>query len=321
MKNTIRDFIENGGDFEATALGLYAWQRANNPEYDRFCGAISVNHWSEIPAVPSTLFRDLNFTCFAPDEATTTFHTSGTTSGRPGVIRLRDTEIYDLSARRHAEACLGGIPTRGVSLAPSAETSSLGHMCRTFVPELVQVFDDTNGLDVAAAWTAIEAAASDGLPMFLPGTAFAWAELIDSEHIPVTLPPGSVTMVTGGFKGRRREVAPTVLTSALARLLPGGSVVGEYGMSELASQLWAIPAGAAYRPPPWMRIVAVNPWTGEPATRGLLRFFDLANHQTVMAIETQDVGIVLPDGSVRLEGRLPGAALRGCSLRVEETHA
>ena len=30
-----------------------------------------------------------------------------------------------------------------------------------------------------------------------------------------------------------------------------------------------------------------------------------------MAIETQDVGIVLPDGSVRLEGRLPGAALRG----------
>ena len=128
-------------------------------------------------------------------------------------------------------------------------------------------------------------------------------------------------MVTGGFKGRRREVAPSVLMSALARLLPGGSVVGEYGMSELASQLWAIPAGGAYRPPPWMRVVAVNAWSGEPATRGLLRFYDLANHQTVMAIETQDVGIVLPDGSVRLEGRLPGAALRGCSLRAEASHA
>ena len=66
MKNTIRDFIENGGDFEATALGLYAWQRANNPEYDRFCGAISVNHWSEIPAVPSTLFRDLTSRALRP---------------------------------------------------------------------------------------------------------------------------------------------------------------------------------------------------------------------------------------------------------------
>ena len=64
MKAKIHDFIENGGDFEATALELYAWQRANNPEYDRFCGAVSVNHWADIPAVPSTLFRDLNLTCF-----------------------------------------------------------------------------------------------------------------------------------------------------------------------------------------------------------------------------------------------------------------
>lgn len=321
MKTTIRDFIENGGDFETTALDLYAWQRSNNAEYDRFCGQVSVSHWTEIPAVPSTLFRDLHLTCFPASEATTTFHTSGTTSGRPGVIRLQDTEIYDLSARRHAEACLGGLPTRGVSLAPSAATSSLGHMCRAFIPELVQVFDDIDGLDAPGAWAAIEAAAAEGAPVFLPGTAFAWAEMIDTGHDSVTLPPGSVTMVTGGFKGRRRAVAPTVLNSELARLLPGGSVVGEYGMSELASQLWAIPAGAAYRPPPWMRVVAVNPWTGEPDTRGLLRFYDLANHQTVMAIETQDVGIVLPDGSVRLEGRLPGAELRGCSLRAEDSHA
>ena len=130
MKTTIRDFIENGGDFEITALELYAWQRANNPEYDRFCGAVRVNHWSEIPAVPSTLFRDLHLTCFPGSEAAFAFHTSGTTTGRPGVIRLQDTEIYDLSARRHAEACLGGLPARGVSLAPSAATSSLGHMCR-----------------------------------------------------------------------------------------------------------------------------------------------------------------------------------------------
>ena len=321
MKNTIRHFIQSGGDFEATALELYAWQRANNPEYDRFCGSVSVSHWADIPAVPSTLFQDLSLTCFPASEATTTFHTSGTTSGRTGVIRLQDTEIYDLSARRHAEACLGGLPERCVSLAPSSTTSSLGHMCRSFVPDLVQVFDDGAGLDVSAAWAAIEAAAAEGRPIFLPGTAFAWADLIDSHPDPLSLPPGSVIMVTGGFKGRRRAIAPSVLNSALARLLPGGSVVGEYGMSELASQLWAIPAGGAYRPPPWMRVVAVNPWTGEPATRGLLRFYDLANHQTVMAIETQDVGSVLPDGSVRLEGRLPGAALRGCSLRAEVPHA
>ena len=103
--------------------------------------------------------------------------------------------------------------------------------------------------------------------------------------------------------------------------MPGAQVVGEYGMSELASQLWAVPAGSPFLPPPWMRVMAVDPWTGDATTRGLLRFFDLANHQTVMAIETQDVGVVLPDGRVKLEGRLTGAVPRGCSLTIEEANA
>ena len=107
MKNTIRHFIQSGGDFEATALELYAWQRANNPEYDRFCGSVSVSHWADIPAVPSTLFQDLSLTCFAASEATTTLHTSGTTEGRTGVIRLQGTESYDLSDSRHDEARTG----------------------------------------------------------------------------------------------------------------------------------------------------------------------------------------------------------------------
>ena len=127
-------------------------------------------------------------------------------------------------------------------------------------------------------------------------------------------------MVTGGFKGRRKAVPAHVLYSNLERYFPGASVVGEYGMSELASQLWAIPASGTFRPPPWLRILAVDPWLGRPATRGLLRFFDLANHQTVMAIETQDIGTVHPDGTVQLEGRLAGARLRGCSLSVENAN-
>ena len=94
MKTTIRDFIENGGDFETTALELYAWQRANNPEYDRFCGAVRVNHWSEIPAVPSTLFATSTSPA-SQARAAFAFHTSGTTTGRPEDL-TGDTEIYDL---------------------------------------------------------------------------------------------------------------------------------------------------------------------------------------------------------------------------------
>lgn len=321
MKSTIDTFIRNGGDFNSTALELYAWQRRHNPEYDRFCGATTVKHWTEIPAVPTTLFRDLALTCFPVEDASIVFHTSGTTSGRSGVVHLQDTDLYDLSARTHAEACFGPLPRRGVSLAPAAKTSSLGHMCRRFVPDLVQVFDDNRGLDIEAAWSALAEAADCGEAVFLPGTAFAWADLLDAPRAPLAMPPGSILMVTGGFKGRRRALAPRMLHQALASQFPAAAVVGEYGMSELASQLWAIPADSAFRPPPWMRVVAVDPWTGTPDTRGLLRFYDLANHQTVMAIETQDVGVIQPDGNVRLEGRLEGADLRGCSLRVEDARA
>ena len=321
MRDEVRSFIVDGGDFEATAISLYRWQRENNPQYDRFCGDVSVRHWTDIPAVPTPLFRDLHFTCFPVEAAKQTFRTSGTTSGARGTIHLTDTEIYDLSARVHAERCLGPLPKSGLSLTPNASDSSLGHMCSQFVPSMPNFFSSEEGVFAAEAWQALLQMSQAGEPLFIPGTAFAFADLLDHPMEPVSVPAGSVVMVTGGFKGRRRTVPPAVLHQQLAMRMPGAQIVGEYGMSELASQLWAVPAGSAFLPPPWMKVLAVDPWTGDVATRGLLRFFDLANHQTVLAIETQDVGVVMPDGRVQLEGRLEGSVPRGCSLTVEEANA
>ncbi len=321
MKEVIQEFIRNGGDFEDTALALHRWQRAHNAEYDRFCGDVRVQHWSNIPAVPTGLFRDLSLTCFPVSEARVRFQTSGTTTGKRGQVLLQDADVYRLSARTHAEQCLGPLPARGMSLVPAAADSSLGHMCADFVPDMPGFFDEGSGVDSAGAWEAVCVMAAAPEPVFIPGTAFALADLLEHPHDPVTLPAGSVVMVTGGFKGRRRAVAPAVLNAQLSRSFPGAQVVGEYGMSELASQLWAVPAGSPFVPPPWMRVLAVEPWSGQPATRGILRFYDLANHQTVMAIETADVGVVHEDGSVTLEGRLEGSTPRGCSLTVEEANA
>ena len=321
MKDRIVEFIRSGGDFESLALALHRWQRSNNPEYDRFCGAIEVDHWMRIPAVPTALFQDAALTCFPPSSATVTFRTSGTTSGTRGCIQLKDVDVYDLAARTHARACLGVIPDRGVSFVPTASDSSLGHMCASFVPDMPNWFDTGSGVDASGGWASLRDAAAEPGALFVPGTAFALADLLDAGHEPLALPAGSVVMVTGGFKGRRRVVPPDVLHARLQRQFPGSRVVGEYGMSELASQLWAVPAGTAFVPPPWMRVLAVDPWTGEPAPRGVLRFFDLANHQTVLAIETADVGSVQADGRVVLEGRLEGAVPRGCSLTVEEANA
>ncbi len=318
MRDTIAAFIDQPGDFNRTALSLFELQKASNPDYAAIVGKARPRRWQEIPAVPVALFRDLSLTSFPAASATTIFRTSGTT-GRRGVIRLADTELYDRAARTWAEACLGPLPRAGISLVTHAPDSSLGHMCQAFVPGMPTHFSPDTGIRVAAAWEALRGAQE---AVFVPGTAFAFADLLAAEPDAVCpLPPGSIVMVTGGFKGRRRALTEADLTAALRRAFPTARRVGEYGMSELSSQLWSVPLGGDFQAPPWMRILAVDPLTGEPTERGVLRFFDLANHQTVVAVETRDIGIVRPGNRVTLLGRLPGSPHRGCSLTVEEASA
>lgn len=303
-------------DFDALALELWRWQVAHNPDYRAVSGDARPRTWRELPAVPVALFRSLPLTSFPAGEAQVVFRTSGTT-GAQGVVRLRDTALYDHGARAHAEAIAGPVPPTGVSLVPHAPDSSLGHMCQQFCPGLVPCFTP-DGTDVDRAWAALAEGAAAGRPLFVPGTAFAFAALLAEEREPVELPEGSLTMITGGFKGRRVALSADELRERLRRMLPGARHVEEYGMSELSSQLWAPRHGAPFVPPPWLRVQAVDPRTGAPAAVGLLRFVDLASMDTVVCIETRDLGEVLPDGSVVLHGRLPGAPARGCSLSVEE---
>lgn len=319
LDDALAAFIRGeGGEFSSLALRLFRRQLQDNPQY----GAIvegrgrPVNDWRDIPAVPVALWRDLELSSFPAEHTATVFRTSGTT-GRRGVVRRRDTRLYDLGSKRFAEQVVGPIPEQGVSLVPDAADSSLGHMVRSFAPRLRQRFTAAGGVDVAGAWSDLTQLSG---PVFLPGTALALAALVGAATEPVALAPGSVVMVTGGFKGRQVSVTPARLRSELLRLLPGAQVVEEYGMTELSSQMWAPGPAEPLQLPPWLRVVPVDPATGAPVTAGsgLLRFVDLANADTVLAIETRDMGRLLPDGRLVLEGRLPGSPARGCSLSVEE---
>ena len=72
--------------------------------------------------------------------------------------------------------------------------------------------------------------------------------------------------------------------------------------------------------PPWVRTVIVDVETMQPAPKcvvGLLRHYDLANVDSVMAVQTDDLGIALEDG-FEIVGRASGAEARGCSIAVDE---
>ena len=307
--------------FSALAFRLHQYHLQYNRDWKAMFGHLPTpSRWEDLPAAPVTLLRDLPLTSFDPATAQVTFRTSGTTGPR-GVVRLPHTRLYDRGARRQAGLVVGAVPTVGSSLVPHAPDSSLGHMCLDFAPGLRPRFSAEHGVDVDGFCVDLRGYAQGDVPVFVPGTAFAFAAVLaalPADAPPFVLPPGSVLMLTGGFKGRVVHLSAEALRDRLDALFPTCRRVEEYGMSELSSQLWAPRLRGRFVPPPWLGVVAVDPWSGAPAAEGLLRFVDLANLYTAPVVETRDLGRIAADGSVELLGRLPGEHPRGCSLSVED---
>ena len=145
----------------------------------------------------------------------------------------------------------------------------------------------------------------------------AWAGLP-----PLRLPPESWLLETGGFKGRSREVSKAYLYWQLAWLFSvrDRNIYNEYGMSELSSQAYARGTTGLHQTPPWARVLVVDPATNREVAveqRGLVRWIDLANVDSVFALQTLDVAERTTKG-FRLIGRLPRTEPRGCSLSTED---
>jgi hypothetical protein len=203
-------------------------------------------------------------------------------------------------------------------------------------------------LNVEAEVEALRRGVEKGEPMLILGTAFLYVHLLDyltDRNISLKLPAGSVAMETGGYKGRSRAVPKEELHSSISEHLgiSEPNIICEYGMSELSSQAYDhVPyqfcssrrkeahstssrtdhspltsaAARVFHFPPWARVQIISPETGREVNEGetgLIRVFDLANVFSVMAIQTEDLGIRRGDG-FELIGRASLAEARGCSL-------
>ncbi len=143
------------------------------------------------------------------------------------------------------------------------------------------------------------------------------------------LPAGSRVLETGGFKGKSRELPREVLRAAIAARfgIPERAVLNQYGMTELGSQFYdstlVDPVGPRRKlAPPWTRVRCVDPDSGEdvPAGEvGVVVIHDLANTGSVAAIQTADLGRVIPAAGEGFDvlGRAEGAELRGCGIAIE----
>ncbi|MBX5476876.1 MAG: hypothetical protein IRZ18_07145, partial [Clostridia bacterium] len=349
--------------FEDFARRVFEYQYAHNPHYRRFCDRRGAGPrggsarrvpagWLDIPAVPAVALKDAAIATFDVRLARAVFETSGTTQNRPGRHHILDPSLYEAALAAHfRHYVLPDLPTGErmpvLVLFPDLPRSSLAHMMRTVVARFgtdeSRFFLDgavrEGALDVDGLAAALRRAEAAGRPVLLAGAVLGFVfacEALAARGLRFRLPAGSRVMDTGGFKGRRREIARDALLRMYADTfgVPPDHVVNEYGMTELASQFYDARlrrarlggAGAAdedgrLRAPPWMRAVAVDPGTLRPlppGERGLLRVCDLANLHTVPFLQLEDVGRVDAQGRVTLEGRAQGAELRGCSLAVED---
>jgi hypothetical protein len=340
--------------FDRLARSIFRYQFETNPPYAAWCrrrGATpaSVSHWTHIPAVPTAAFREIELKSGgAQGTAGVVFRTSGTTGGgtRRGTHHVPDPSLYHASLLAAFAAWVlpdGARPTM-LSLLPHASAvpdSSLAHMLTVVIERLGGPGSGwhataQDGIDEDGLRQALREAEADGRPVCLLGTSFSfvhWTDALAARDERFQLPAGSRLVDTGGFKGRSREVEPEALRATCAKRfgLADHTCVNEYGMTEMCSQFY----DAALRDatlgrldaaprrkvgPPWVRTVIVDPDTlapvpsGEP---GLLRHVDLANLGSVIAVQTEDLGIASGDGFTLL-GRAAGAPPRGCSIAVDE---
>ncbi len=272
--------------FHELALSLFALQFDQIESYRKFCLARGttpgdVTHWHDVPAIPTSAFKDYELSSLSQTERTIVFQSSGTTTQRPSRhFHSRDSLVlYEASLlpwlQRHIlpeRNLSGGIEriTREpgwplVILTPRSDLaphSSLVHMFETarqkfgskdsrFVGSVTA--DGLWSLNFSEATEVLRHSVLQSRPIILMGTAFLFVHLLEhlqSRRLTYRLPPGSRVLETGGYKGRSRALPKAELHRWIAHGLgiPVSHVVCEYGMSELSSQAYDGLAGFAAPP-------------------------------------------------------------------------
>ena len=340
-------FADRNLGFSSIAILSFQYQADKIPAYSAYVAHLGLDptrltNWREIPPIPASAFKTHDLSAAPHGAGATIFETSGTTISQPGRVRLGATTLYEASllvnARRHLLPDGAKLPA--IVFGPHREEaphSSLWYMVDHVVKKEAKsgawlVRDGVPRWDLADE--ILSDAASSNQPVLLLGTTLlymAYFERLASMDRRFALPPGSRAMDTGGAKGLRTEFTRAEVEAAFADRLgiPSTHLVNEYGMAEMGSQFYddnlvaavgGRPREAGKRIPPWVRTRVLDPETLREVPdgqRGILVHYDLANLDTPLAIQTEDIGTRVGN-RLTIAGRLPAAEARGCSLAFEQ---
>ena len=339
--------------FNELALRIFRFQYDNNEPYRKYCQKKGVDpdgidDWEEICAVPTEAFKQLTLSCFPPKDAAKVFMTGGTTDPqRRGKIYIHPLQLKFIQMANTLICKEYVFPDvdklKLLMLMPSPEMIPTMYMLYGVkvtidylgTPES-RFLISQEGFDVQGLIAELRQAESSGEPVGIIGpTSAGFGKFFDycrNVNLKFKLPPGSRVMDAGGYKtGNFRIITKDEFMEMKSEILdvPDKYAINVLGMTEvvnlffdngLRNSLKGITTERYKSNYPWTRTVAVDPETLQRLPKGktgLLRFYDLMNIGTVMAIQTDDLGYETANG-FEIIGRAQGAEKKGCSLVVGE---
>lgn len=330
----------DAGVFDELSLKVFAYQYASNAPYRAFCDASaatpdSVRSWREVPAYPTDAFKDEIVTSFPVRDAVLAQLTSGTTSPnqRGRIFRDEDGQALVFAANRAmsgayvfpdfeaGERCRVLLMAPGPDLAPSMGMAiGLDQTRRHFGTDDSVFLVGRSGLDVKALVAALQECAESGVKAALVGSTSAFVYFFNAcrrKKLRFALPEGSRVCDGGGYRGRFGEVTRDDFYALAGEVLgvPGSHCVNTLGMAESATNYFDSVLRDAFLglagprrkvAPPWTRVRAIDPSTGEalpPGRVGLLQHYDLANLPTVLGVQSDNLGWADGEGGFEIIGR------------------
>jgi len=336
--------------FNDLAMRAFELQFEHIPLYRRYCQRREItpqeiSSWDQIPPLPTDVFKEAVFSLL-PDQIARTFTTSGTSNIKEqGNVSYDEggLNLMDATIRTAASEMLfpDGVRPMILVLAPPPEIApqmvmvyGMNRLIEYFGLPQSRFLIEEIGFDIKSLIDALRTAEKEGVPVAICGGSFGFVNFFDyciNKGIEFHLPAGSRCLDAGGFKGRSREVGREEFLDLCKGILgvQRGFCVNLLGMTEISSQyydntlknhLQGLNTQRAKSIPPWARVQVVDPDSLEPLPEGetgLLRHFDLANRGHICAIQTDDLGSIVP-GGFEVYGRARDDGSRGCSLSIDE---
>jgi len=315
--------FSSSGSFEALTMEIFHYQYMHNDLYRSYVNILGIepadiNSVTQIPFLPVGFFKthQVKSGVFEP---AVVFESSGTTNTGNSRHFVKDVSLYESSFTNGFKIFYGDpagwcilallpsyLERKNASLVYMAEKliEKSGHPCSGFY---LNEFEE-----LYALLTEMEKQKQKTL---LLGTTFALLDFSERKPLPLR---HTIIMETGGMKGRREEMTREEVHVRLKKAFGAAKIHSEYGMTELLSQAYSL-SGGRFSTPPWMKVFVRDEEDPlalyvQSNTTGAINIIDLANVHSCAFIATDDVGMIHPDGSFEVLGRMDGSDLRGCSL-------